>query len=312
MCCKSLCVFLCTILVASLFLSGCINHADTPTPTATHGATSDIFTPYLNITPVAAKQNTRVDFTADQLGGCFTEGLTFHSFSGAFIMLDGKSVKLNEALQSGAITDADILYFARMDAKNNLCQQITESIHGLTNFTFVYPEYRLTIIYDILEAPSGIQHLISAMSIHPADAEYSPEYVFFDNENGTRYDAEFWGLSFSKENISSSGLDLKCFQRDGQQIGQLVITHYDLTNEEVTVPRINGPENESAKLTEGIITMNGTTELSIDWTEDYGELPSGSYKLNLWVWDQFDPSAVHPLMEDFHDIWCYEIPFNIP
>lgn len=227
-------------------------------------------------------------------------------------MLDGKSVKLNEALQSGAITDADILYFARMDAKNNLCQQITESIHGLTNFTFVYPEYRLTIIYDILEAPSGIQHLISAMSIHPADAEYSPEYVFFDNENGTRYDAEFWGLSFSKENISSSGLDLKCFQRDGQQIGQLVITHYDLTNEEVTVPRINGPENESAKLTEGIITMNGTTELSIDWTEDYGELPSGSYKLNLWVWDQFDPSAVHPLMEDFHDIWCYEIPFNIP
>lgn len=307
-----LCVILCVFLSVFLVFSGCINDTNTSISTANPANQHNVSEPLLNITPVAAHQNTRVDFTADQLGGCFTEGLSYHSFSDAFITLNGKSVKLDEALQSGDISDADILYFARMDAKNDLCVQITESTHGLTNFSFIYPECKLTIIYDILETPSGIQHLISSMSIHPADAEFAPKYIFYDSEDGSRYDEEFWGINFKTENITSGGLNLRCTQRDGQQIGQLVITHYDLFGENGMIPSINGTENNSVTFENGIITMNGTTELSIDWTVDYGELPSGSYKLNLWVWDQFDAAAVHPLMQDYHDIWCYEIPINIP
>ena len=309
---KSLCVLLCTIIAASLFLTGCTGSIDPSAPTGESITASEISIPYLNITPVAASKITGVHFTSDQLGGNFTEGLSYHSFSDVSITLDGTSIKLDEALQTGVITDTDIFYFARLDAENGLCRQTMESIHGLTNFFFQYPEYNLQIIYDILETPSGTQRLISHMSIHSTDAEISPYYIFREDRNGIRYDVEDWGLSFSVGTVSSSSLNLNCSQYGGQQIGQLEIISYDLSNAEGMVSRINGTENDPATLADGIITMGGNTELTINWEEYYGELSSGEYILELWVKDQFDSSTVHPLMEDYYDLWCYGVAFSIP
>ena len=58
--------------------------------------------------------------------------------------------------------------------------------------------------------------------------------------------------------------------------------------------------------------MDGTCQFSVDWSDTYGDLPSGTYRLYLWVYDIYDESQLHPLMDDFEDWQMLDVELIIP
>lgn len=300
------------ILISSLFLWGCIPQGhDSPTIARTESDYSDR---YLTISLTVNKESSNnVALSYEELGGNFTEGLVYCNVSDVSIEIDENTMKLETALHEGLVTESDIFYYARLDAKNGICRETCESIKGLTNFTYCYPEYDLRIIYDILETPDGQQRLISDIGIYPPGYDRSPYYNFFDSKTGERYIIENWGLDFNVKEVSPTGILVNCTQSEGQQIGQLYVTHFTLTNANGNIlRRSDEAESEAVCYDAGAIDMGGTTTISIDWSDYHGELPSGNYKLDLSVQDKFDESQVHPLMVDYYDIYNYGLEFSIP
>ena len=59
------------------------------------------------------------------------------------------------------------------------------------------------------------------------------------------------------------------------------------------------------------LTMGGTTELSFNFEEMYGELQSGDYEISLEVVDWYNKEAVHPLLRNYYDVQWYAIEFTI-
>ena len=59
------------------------------------------------------------------------------------------------------------------------------------------------------------------------------------------------------------------------------------------------------------IEMNGSSTITIDWTNIYGELGSGEYDLTLLIRDNFNKNMVHPLIVDYHDLQMYDLPLTI-
>ena len=61
-----------------------------------------------------------------------------------------------------------------------------------------------------------------------------------------------------------------------------------------------------------MLQRDGETLLTMDWTDVYGELPSGEYLVGIHVYDKFTESQVHPLMTDYHDWQVYDFVVEIP
>ena len=59
------------------------------------------------------------------------------------------------------------------------------------------------------------------------------------------------------------------------------------------------------------VPQNQESEISLDWTALYGELPSGTYAIRMLIHDFFSPSAVNSMMKDFTDEQLYQIDFTI-
>lgn len=225
-------------------------------------------------------------------------------------VFDGKSMELVDALQAGYITFADISAYAHADAKNGICGEHYQSKHGLTHFTYEYPEFDLRIIHDIYETPDGQQHLINELVFYApgsADGAYTD---FRNEETGYRLDREDWGVSFEITEVSSTGLKMHCIQSNGQQIGELHATGYSILVAQGGIPRLDGSTQTPPLNVQ--LRSNDTSIIEIDWTEIYGKLPSGEYELLLDIKDLFDESRVHPLMVDYHDWQFYELTFTIP
>lgn len=216
-------------------------------------------------------------FSSNQLGGSFTHGLLYSQVKDVTIEINGNQQKLEEALHSGVITEEEIFFYARQDAANGYCQETSESNHGLTTFFYTYPEFRLCLTRDLLETPDGQQHLITHMTICPPDADYSAGYIVLDPETDIRYDVEDWGLTFTAGDASSTGITIRTCQEEGQQIGQLQILGYSILQNGEFLPFVDENNHESPLLNSPLpITMGGSGEITIDWTEFYGTLPSGS------------------------------------
>lgn len=253
-------------------------------------------------------------FTSEETGGNFPYGAQYRKTNDVTIDLNGVSMKLEDALHDNLITEEDLFYYARKDARNGFCVQTVESNHGVSHFTFAYPDFNLRLIYDVFEAPDGEQHLISDMGIYIPYIDHIGYILeaytdFRDPETGAYLDREDWGLEFEVTEASSTGISLKCTQSGGQQIGALFIDGYDLGNELFTVERLDGKPYIGEYTLD--IQMEGSTEASIDWADVYGELPGGEYQLILHIFDKFTDSQVHPMMDDFHDWQVYTVNFTI-
>ena len=252
-----------------------------------------------------------VEYTSDELGGNFSEKLIYNfNITSVTIDIDGQSMPLNEALRDGFITEEEIFCNARLDAREGFCEETCESLNGLTNFTFAYPDYNLRLLYDIYESPNGEQRLISEMIIYEKNVILLPCHLFVDEETGDIYDREDWGLSFEITEVSPTGLTLRCTQSGGQLIGQPEIQSYWLVSyngEDLT--RNDG--FEAAPSLNATLQTDDVTELTIDWTEPYGELSSGEYEVVLWIKDIYDESQKHPLMRNFYDTQIYNLDFTV-
>lgn len=166
------------------------------------------------------------------------------------------------------------------------------------------------MIFDIYETPASQQYLISDICIYPSDRNLGSYTDFYDSSTGNRIDWEDWGITLDCSDISPTGLTLHCHQSGGQQIGQLQIISYSLSNQDGFIPQLNN--SYEAPSLNYQLKMNGETEIPIKWEEEFGSLPSGDYQILFYVLDIFDDASVHPLMEDYHIRQAYSIAFTIP
>lgn len=245
----------------------------------------------------------------ETLNGMHGKDIQYRYISNVTIEIGNEQVALEDAIRDGMITVSEISSYARIDAQNGFCTETCESRHGVSHFTYQYPDFNLRTIYDIYETPDGQQHLINdIMLLHPDKTVGA--YTDFYNNDGNRLDREDWGLDFEISAIMPKGITLNCIQSEGQQIGTLVLDGFTLRQDNHHISRLNG----SAELSDLDITIlsDSSTDITIDWTEDYGELPAGEYLIILHIRDIFDETQVHPLMEDFHDWQMYDLTFVIP
>lgn len=248
--------------------------------------------------------------TPDKIGMNFSHDLIYYDVTDVMIEIDKQVSPLEDALQSGKISENDIFYFARQDAQNGFCELSFNSNHSLTQFIFAYPNFKLALIYDIYATPDGSQHLISHLCVHHPDINLATNIYFYD-EDGKRIDQEDWGLTFEITNVSNTGLTVVCTQNgSSQQIGELNLGGFHVSKDNVYLTRLD-KSGETPPLDVHLKRENSTV-VEIDWTEFFGELPSGEYTISLSIFDIFDKSQLHPLMDDFHHWQIYTMSLTIP
>lgn len=303
-------LLVCTAAALLLLTGGC-GRAE-PTPSAT-GAASVLETRpsgparCLKISaetdPLAASRH----FSSDELGGQFSYGLTYKTVENVRIELNGESLPLEEAIRGGAVSEREIFDQARTDAENGFCEESWESEHGLSNFTYAYPECNVRLIYDVLEAPDGRQHLIRYMAVYSPEIILGPYFNFRDADLESLC-REDWGLSLEVAEASATGAVISCAQSGGQQIGELKVVGYY-----ISMLDENGGYVDACDpvWVEQPLEMGGTTELTLDWEESLGALPPGKYTAQLEICDIFDKSQVHPLTEDFFSRQIFKADFTV-
>lgn len=307
-------LFFLTIL-SCILLSGCTQEDQTPVMTnstaVTEAASYHTVEQRLKITVTAEEGLGFTTIKKEELGGNLTEDLSYLDLKDVCITVDGTVYPLENALRDGQITVEEIFAYARLDARNGFCGEKYETEHGLTHFTYCYPEFYLHLVYDVFISPDGSTHLISDIGLYQPGSNIS--YFYVDEETGIPLTREDWGLTFEVVEATPTGIVLNCTHSTGQQIGELQAEYYWLSteNHESSIPRL--PNVNSTRQNEPLFTIEQNTQgqYSIDWSQYYGELPQGSYIMTLHINDIFNEDQIHPLMEDFSDRQSYDIHFTI-
>lgn len=244
------------------------------------------------------------ELTTDEL----TQNMYYVGLSRVTVTVDGHAMALEDALHQGMITFAQLAADAQLDARNGFCEESATSYNGVSYFVYRYPELSVGLVNDVYATPDGQQHLIRKLSVYAPDEDVTPPNHYYDSNWGL-LDLEDWGLTFSVEQVSTTAITLRCTQSGGQQIGQLSVDWYSLRNEQGFLPNLSGTaESPSCEVA---LQMDGETQITLDWTEEYGSLPGGQYVLTLNIQDHYDPSQLHPLMQNFHDWQAYNLEFTI-
>lgn len=276
-------------------------------------AQADAEEPRLQISLVEDESVNFVTIPPEQLGGNWDGEITYLHVKDVSVLLDGEYVKLEDAIRDGRITVEELCAYARIDARKGLCRMVSESKHGLAHFTYRYPNFDLCVTYDIYETPDGRWHLISEFGIYQVGAIVGSHYTDLSTPYQYDLDREDWGLYIEPVNANASGITLQCVQKDGQQIGGLVINYYRIYHQDTyeAVPIRDGIISVEQYSPKPAIRLGGTSEASIDWTEIYGKLEPGSYLMCLHVKDVYDKTKVHPLNQNFYDEQPYWVNFTI-
>lgn len=275
----------------------------------------------------SSSQNLYIDVTIDKKAGTTiipldqpSEGCTeivYRGLSDVTISIDGTSLKLEDAIREKYISIDQIISAARMDATTGFCKEIAKSQNSLTKFVYQYPDFDLIYIHDIYETPTG-QHLISEFSVYASGIyQFSStnQNTYRNESTGKPIDYEYWGLNFTVTEADSSGITIECTQSKGQQIGDLVTDFFSVVQRsiddsgKITETRV---KNGSAETVPSfLINMDDTTEISIDFSSMYGELPAGDYAVYFLIRDEYNKDTVHPLMRNYYDQQLFDVPFTI-
>lgn len=286
------------------------NEVQTSVPDATDAAEDIVHTeddvPALNLTVTRVGNTDSQIFSPEEIGNNFNQGMIYWGVTDVSISLNSGDERLEDALKNGDITEEEIFFRARQDARDGRCQETFETQHGVTFYNYHYPDYDLWLVYDVFNSPNGKAYPVSQLIVFRTTPDYHlhPSCAFTDPETGAFVNREDWGLTFELSDITSHSATVTCTQSGGQQIGQLEVRCYTLHPD--TKGIINPPKFETE------IAMDGTCQFSIDWSETYGDLPSGTYRLYLWVYDIYDESQLHPLMDDFQDWQVLDVELIIP
>ena len=115
-----------------------------------------------------------------------------------------------------------------------------------------------------------------------------------------------WGLTFSVSNVNPTGMVLTCTQADGDYSGQLATNvGYYLERQtdsrwEIVSKTDDEYEFQGADIE---ISRDSVHSWTIDWSNIYGELSPGTYKLNKPVMERKDRQIIR--------VYCYSIEFVI-
>lgn len=286
------------------------NEVQASVPDATDAAEDIVHTgddvPALNLTVTRVGNTDSQIFSPEELGNNFNQGMSYCGVTDVSISLNSGDERLEDALKNGDITEEEIFFRARQDARDGRCQETFETQHGVTFYNYHYPDYDLWLVYDVFNSPNGKAYPVSQLIVFRTTPDYHlhPSCAFTDPETGAFVNREDWGLTFELSDVTSHSATVTCTQSGGQQIGQLEVRCYTLHPD--TKGIINPPKFETE------IAMDGTCQFSVDWSETYGDLPSGTYRLYLWVYDIYDESQLHPLMDDFQDWQVLDVELIIP
>ena len=286
------------------------NEIQASVPDATDAAEDIVHTgddvPALNLTVTRVGNTDSQIFSPEEIGNNFNQGMSYWGVTDVSISLNSGDERLEDALKNGDITEEEIFFRALQDARDGRCQETFETQHGVTFYNYHYPDYDLWLVYDVFNSPNGKAYPVSQLIVFRTTPDYHlhPSCAFTDPETGAFVNREDWGLTFELSDITSHSATVTCTQSGGQQIGQLEVRCYTLHPD--TKGIINPPKFETE------IAMDGTCQFSVDWSETYGDLPSGTYRLYLWVYDIYDESQLHPLMDDFQDWQVLDVELIIP
>ena len=286
------------------------NEVQASVPDATDAAKDIVHTgddvPALNLTVTRVGNTDSQIFSPEEIGNNFNQGMSYCGVTDVSISLNSGDERLGDALKNGDITEEEIFFRARQDARDGRCQETFETQHGVTFYNYHYPDYDLWLVYDVFNSPNGKAYPVSQLIVFRTTPDYHlhPSCAFTDPETGAFVNREDWGLTFELSDVTSHSATVTCTQSGGQQIGQLEVRCYTLYPD--TKGIINPPKFETE------IAMDGTCQFSVDWSETYGDLPSGTYRLCLWIRDIYDESQLHPLMDDFQDWQMLDVELIIP
>lgn len=270
-----------------------------------------------------------IHIPADSLNGNFDSGISCIGVKNLTIEIDGQSLSLESAIGSGLITVEEIWAYAMIDARNGFCTEDGNSENGLSYFVYRYPDVcDLYFSHDVYETPSGKTYKTMKFNIYPymeADNIFYVPTEYDEFGNSFPVDREDWKLTFTIDNITSSGFDIQIYQPDitvrngrSQHIGKLHLVSLRLVYLGTDIPEeLQGIDMRSFTLPEehSGIEQNIVNTFSINASEIEGfpvSLPSGSYQICMEIRDVFDSASVHPLMADYHQYQNYWIRFDIP
>lgn len=246
-------------------------------------------------------------FTSDDLGITFNGEVTYNGLSQVSIQLGDTVIALEDALKSGRITAEELIASIRLDAETGVCKESTSSENGLSRFLYQYQDFEVEIVYDVYETPAKGARIIRELCFYPLGKSHNASSAYLDDEiPGEWIDREDWGITLEAPSVTSSGMVLKCAQSGGQQLGSLRAEYFVLSCDGSPVGGQIVPIACDAPL-----TMDGSCELTLNWSDAYGELPADRYTLFLFIRDEYDPSQVHPLMRNFYDVQVYKVEFDV-
>ena len=243
-------------------------------------------------------------FPAGSGSDCRTE-LHYVDVCDVRVEVDGTVYYLEDAMREERISLEQIYAYSRIDARLGYCETFTKVRNGLTFLVFRYPEYELRFTYDYDSLPDGEHRLVNEL--------YISKNRYDVNSGDNRVVQEDWGVTFEVREVNSSSITLRCTQSGGQQLGELVVDLFfiDSVREKASLPRLDGDTDIDSYQPRTIISRDTVSEITLDWTDIYGELSPGDYLLSLRVTDAYDPADTHPVMSKFESRQSYTIPFAV-
>lgn len=243
-------------------------------------------------------------FPAGSESDCRTE-LHYVDVCDVRVEVDGTVYYLEDAMREERISLEQIYAYSRIDARLGYCETFTKVRNGLTFLVFRYPEYELRFTYDYDSLPDGEHRLVNEL--------YISKNRYDVNSGDNRVVQEDWGVTFEVREVNSSSITLRCTQSGGQQLGELTVDLFfiDSAREEASLPRLDGDTDIDSYQPRTIISRDTVSEITLDWTDIYGELSPGDYLLSLRVTDAYDPADTHPVMSKFESRQSYTIPFVV-
>lgn len=126
----------------------------------------------LDITVTKVDDNDSQSFSPEEIGNNFNQGMSYCGVSDVYIYLNRTSERLEDALKNGDITEEEIFFRARQDAREGHCQETFETNHSVSFYTYHYPTYDLRLTYDVFNSPNGKSYPISQMLLFRTAENY--------------------------------------------------------------------------------------------------------------------------------------------
>lgn len=250
------------------------------------------------------------EISSEELSGNYT-GITYLNVDAVCINMNGREIPLEVAIRDGLVTVEKLIAQAKEDVRNQKCYLKYDTDLGAAVVNYTYPDaYDLSVRYDVFECPDGKKHLISDFVItSPGNAKNLSYGFSTTDEDGNRVDLlyEDWGLEFTVAKATTTGITLNYAQQDGMAVGDLSVKWYHIYNDQGMMD-----ENLELPLEPIPIRKNAADSFSLTWESVLGTLPSGEYTLLLYVYDTFDETQIHPLIQKYCYGQYYTIPFSIP